>query len=751
MLTREITKCRVCGSTDLVGLFGLGDLYLSTFVEKEGENIGKAPLHLVWCNNCSLVQLKHTAPQELMYSRHYWYRSNLNKVIIDDLKEITEAAQKMVPLKRDDIVLDIGANDGTLLKFYPDHLRRIGCEPALNLVPELKKHCNIVIDDFWDYNRYGYMFSDRKAKIITAIGMFYDMDDPGQFIRDSAKALAEDGVFVAQLMTSKPMLEKNDIGNICHEHLEYYSYSSLKYLFEKNGLEIFKVEENSINGGSYRVFARHYKNGSVDYPEDITKESYLELAKRMDQNKKECVDLINSILKEGKSVYAYGASTKGNTILQYYGLGKDSINGIAEIHPEKIGKMTVGTHIPILEEEEAKKKADYFLVLPYAFKDSFIKREQSWLKEGGKFIFCTPKVEIYGWGEQTLSGDSDTGGRKKKALILGVTGQDGSYMAELLLEKGYEVHGFIRRSSTGNTKNIKHLIDKINIHQGDLADSTSLYRTISSVNPDELYNFADQDHVRWSYDSVDYSSDITGAAVGRILEIIKQVNPKIKFFQPVSSNIFGKTLDGIQTEETGLRPQSPYACAKAYAFHLMRYYRDVFGLFASTAIFYNHESPRRNEEYVTRKITRAVARISKGLQDKLYLGFIDLGIDFGYSEDYVKASWNILQLTKPDDFIICTGEQHTVREFVEEAFKHIGVEILWKGDGLEQVGYDKNTGRECVGVDPRFFRPSKTDPLIGDTSKARQAFGFSPGVRFRDLVGLMVKHDLKEVDSEIKR
>jgi len=230
------------------------------------------------------------------------------------------------------------------------------------------------------------------------------------------------------------------------------------------------------------------------------------------------------------------------------------------------------------------------------------------------------------------------------------------------------------------------------------------------------------------------------------LEIIKQVNPKIKFLQPVSSNIFGKSEGSIQNEETPHKPQSPYACAKSYAFHLVRYYREIFGIHASSVIFYNHESPRRNVDYVTRKITKSVARISKGLQEKLYLGYIDLGIDFGFAKDYVEASWNVLQLDKPDDFIICTGETHTVREFVEEAFKHVGIDIAWKGSGLDEVGYDKKTGKEYVGFDPKFFRPSKTDTLLGDASKAKKAFGFNPKTKFNELVKIMVENDLKELE-----
>src|SRR3989344_6506421 len=260
----------------------------------------------------------------------------------------------------------------------------------------------------------------------------------------------------------------------------------------------------------------------------------------------------------------------------------------------------------------------------------------------------------------------------KKALILGITVQDGSHLAELLLSKDYEVHGLVRRSATGNRKNILSFQDKVTLHKGDLADSTSLYRIISKVKPDELYNMADQDHVSWSFDAVEYSIDITGTAVARILEIIRQVNPKIRFLQPVSFNMFGK-VPSPQNEESNFRPQSPYGCAKVLAYMLVRYYRDVFGLFASTAIFGNHESPRRSEEYVTKKIVKAAARISKGLQKELYLGDLSTKIDFGYSKEYVEAAWNILQLKNPDDFVICTEEVHSVKEWLDESFKYAGL------------------------------------------------------------------------------
>ena len=327
--------------------------------------------------------------------------------------------------------------------------------------------------------------------------------------------------------------------------------------------------------------------------------------------------------------------------------------------------------------------------------------------------------------------------RKKKALILGVTGQDGSYLAEVLLEEGYEVHGFIRKSATGNTVNINHLIkdkeEKITLHKGDLADATSVYRVINEVRPDEIYNEADQDHVTWSFASVDYTCDITAGAVARILEIIKQIDPKIKYFQPVSSNMFGQAVEIPQNEETAFKPQSPYAAAKAFAYTLCRFYREVFGMHVCTGIFYNHESPRRTDDYVTRKITKAAARIKLGLQDKIHLGNLDTKIDFGYAKEYMEAAWKLMQVEKPDDYIICTGEVHSVREFLEEAFSCVGLNC---DDYLE--------------FDQRFARPSKTSTLLGDISKAKNAFDFDPQIKFKELVQLMVEHDLKDAQEELK-
>jgi len=397
-ITRK--TCRLCGSKDLHEMLSLGEQYINDFVPKERVGKGlKAPLDLVMCDKCSLLQLRHTAPQELLYSRYYWYRSGVTDTMRRALRDITSEIETLVPLKPGDVVLDIGANDGTMLATYTvPSIRKVGCEPADNLVDALRKNTEYVMHDFWGYERYMELAANwgfGKARVITAIGMFYDLEEPNKFIGDACKALADDGIFVAQLMCLTPMLQKNDLGNICHEHLEYYSLQSLKYLFETNGLEMFKIEENDVNGGSYRIFARHFKGTGMPFDEKITRKDILAFGQRVQQNRDRCVAFIKQEVAKGKKVYVYGASTKGNVILQYYGLDNKLIAAAAERSPEKWGKYTIGSWIPIVSEDEARKaRPDYFLVLPWAFFNEFYEREKEWRARGGKFIVPLPEFRI---------------------------------------------------------------------------------------------------------------------------------------------------------------------------------------------------------------------------------------------------------------------------------------------------------------------------------------------------------------------
>ena len=397
---KKVKKCLLCGNNNLRSIFSLGNLYISNFVSKKDIKKGlKAPLQLKYCRKCTLIQLSHIAPQELMYKKYYWYKSGITQIMRNGLKDLFKSSLKHVSLNKNDLVLDIGANDGTLLKYYKSNgFNTIGCEPARNLKNELKKNCKYMINDFWSKINLDKLLKKKnlkKPKIITAIGMFYDLEYPNQFIKDAAESLHDEGIFIAQLMCLNSMVKQNDLGNICHEHIEFYSHKSLKYLFEENGLEIFKIEENNINGGSYRIFCRKFKNGSIKLKKEHVLENIIKFKKRVDKNKMRTINFINKEIKKGKKIFLYGASTKGNTVLQYYKLDKSKIPYAAERSKAKWGKYTVGTGIKIISENEARKKnPDYFFVTPWGFIKEFLKREKKWTKKGGKFILPFPLFKL---------------------------------------------------------------------------------------------------------------------------------------------------------------------------------------------------------------------------------------------------------------------------------------------------------------------------------------------------------------------
>ena len=348
---------------------------------------------------------------------------------------------------------------------------------------------------------------------------------------------------------------------------------------------------------------------------------------------------------------------------------------------------------------------------------------------------------------------------KKVALISGITGQDGSFLAEFLIDKGYEVHGILRRSSSFNTGRIEHLYldewvrDKkksrlINLHWGDMTDSSSLIRIIQAVRPDEIYNLAAQSHVKVSFDVPEYTAEADAIGTLRMLEAVRilGLEKKTKIYQASTSELFGLVQEVPQKETTPFYPRSPYGVAKQYGFWITKNYRESYGMFAVNGILFNHESERRGENFVTRKITLAASRIAQGFQDKLYLGNLDSLRDWGYAKDYVECMWLILQHETPEDFVIATGEYHTVREFCTLAFKEVGIELRWEGKGVEEKGIDVNTGRELVAVDPKYFRPAEVEQLLGDPTKAKTMLGWNPRkTSFPELVKIMVQHDMKFV------
>lgn len=352
----------------------------------------------------------------------------------------------------------------------------------------------------------------------------------------------------------------------------------------------------------------------------------------------------------------------------------------------------------------------------------------------------------------------------KVALITGITGQDGSYLAEFLIEKGYEVHGLLRRSSSFNTGRIEHLyLDEwvrdmkqkrlVNLHWADMTDSTSLIRVISETQPTEIYNLAAQSHVKVSFDVPEYTADTDAIGVLRLLEAVRicGLADKCRIYQASTSELFGKVVEVPQRETTPFYPRSPYSVAKLYGFWIMKNYRESYNMFCCNGILFNHESERRGENFVTRKITLAASRIAQGYQNKLYLGNLDARRDWGYAKDYVECMWLILQQNTPDDFVIATGEMHTVREFCTIAFNNVGISLRWEGEGVDEKGIDENTGKTLVEVDPKFFRPAEVDQLLGDPTKAKKQLGWNPcKTSFEELVKIMTDHDMNYVKNHIK-
>ena len=406
-----INECRSCGSTELTSILSLGSQYPSNFIELNSilDEKEQIPLELIFCENrdCGLLQLKHTASRELLY-KEYWFRSGLNEKMVEALNDITRSVEKRINLSENDIVLDIGCNDGTLLRSYTSKVRLVGFEPASNLVTEASKDTHLIINNFFSFYEFVQHFPNERIKAITSIAMFYDLEDPNSFVSDIVNCLDQDGIWVIQMAYLIPMLELNAFDNIVHEHLEYWSLKSVKRLLEDHGLEIFDVELNDVYGGSFRIYIKTKKNTKLKIENSVNeflkkedkfglekKQTYLDFANRVNILKNKLNDFIKQEISNGKIIYAYGASTKGNTLLQFYNLNNESITKAADRDSKKFGKMTIGSNIPVISEEQAREeKPDYFLVLPWHLVDFFKERENEFFKKGGKFIIPLPDFKI---------------------------------------------------------------------------------------------------------------------------------------------------------------------------------------------------------------------------------------------------------------------------------------------------------------------------------------------------------------------
>ena len=575
-----------------------------------------------------------------------------------------------------------------------------------------------------------------------------------KFVHDIRQCLDENGIWISEQSYMPSMLKRNSFDTICHEHLEYYSLKQIDWMAKRLGLKILDVKFNEINGGSFRFYISH-SNSSNSVNEKaiidaLNKEKELgldtlrpfeEFKKRVEEIKSQLLVFLKEEKKKGKKIHIYGASTKGNTLLQYFGIGSEIIDAAAERNPEKFGRVTPKTRIPMISEEISRKeKPDYFLILPWHFKEEFISREKDYLESGGKFIFPLPEFQVI--GKEEASSEKNNNNKRRKALVTGITGQIGSYLAELLVEKGYEVYGIVRRTSLVSARSRIDHVDGIKLLYADLGDSASIESVIQEVQPDEIYNLAAQSDAQISLHVPEYTLKINGSSMLRICDVASKLKKPVKVFQASSAELYGGIYNGPVNEETPFHPRNPYAIAKLAAHWIVKHYREQHNLFSCNGIVFNSESPRRGENFVTRKITKTVAEIKLGKKDFLEIGNLNAKRDWNHAKDTAYAIWLILQADKPDDYVIASGEAHSVREFVELAFKQVGIEISWRNTGINEEGYDKKTERIYVKVDPKYFRPNEVEILIGDSTKSRKELGWKPTYSFEDIVKEMVLHDL---------
>jgi len=710
-----IERCRICYCPDLVQVMHLGDQgSASVFPTHKDTVVVKTPLCLVKCDECSLVQLQHTMdPDGLYKSMEYGYRSGINATMRHHLSEIVAEAVAISKPNARDTVLDIGSNDATLLKSYDNklNLQRVGIDPTGAQFRNYYPMDVRLIPDFFSEATYG---DNAKAKIVTSISMFYDLPAPQTFMNDVRSILDPEGIWVMEQSYLPSMLAMHSIDTICHEHLEYYCLTQINYMAVKANMRILKVSFDKCNGGSFRVILCHESSSFVQTIADgeIIKKTledevvfsgirpYEEFTLKSETLKKRLVTFLRCLKEQNKTIYVYGASTKGNTLLQYYGIDDSIITAAAERNISKYGKYTPVTNIPIVSEEEARSaKPDYMLVLPWHFKEEFLRREDVYIETGGQFIFPLPEIEVVS--------------KKPIALVTGASGQIGTYMTKLLSDKGYTVYGTSRRLLSSQT---------CTVLRGDVVDILEI------LNPAEVYHFAAETNSERSFDKPTETLISNGVDVMRICEALR---PSTRLFVANSTEIFKGNDAHINvmedTMEGHMRPTTPYGIGKATAYWTAKLYRSQ-NRFVCSGILTNTESSLRRPEYVTRKIVD----YAKGPRDvPLKLGQMSVFRDWIHASDVAEAAFTILQQPKAMDYIVSTGVTSSLYDFIDLALGEtswinngtmccdIYGNVLVESDAALHRSYEKNNGmvvynnaRLCsIGWTPKFTLSDIVDEM----------------------------------------
>lgn len=730
MITLQKT-CRICKNSDLIEITDLGEHSLSgRFPFKDEPTPIVAPLVLMKCNDscgdhCGLVQLKHNVASDELYNHDYGYRSGLNDTMTRHLGDLTKCiCQKIKGIQKDDIILDIGSNDCTLLKSYPydgNFVRYIGIDPTGRQFAHFYPSYVDLVKDFFSHENFNRFFPNQKAKIITSIAMFYDLPDPLNFMKDIKNTLSHDGLWVFEQSYIISMLETVSFDTICHEHLEYYAFKQIEWMIKRVGLRVIDVSLNDCNGGSFRVTVTHEDNDyvvnqdAIDHLKSIEKMAQLDTMipykifnEKTSHVKEQLTFLLNLYKNNGKRIYLYGASTKGNTLLQYFGIDRSLIMAAAERNVEKYGRRTPQTDIPIISELEMRlANPEVLLVLPWHFKNEFIMREKDYFDKGGVMLFPLPNMDLVS--------------HRKRALIIGVSGQIGQYLSEKLINLGYDVYGLARNKGKLNSKII--------FTEGDINDTHLLDIMIKSIMPHEIYNLASPTTISETINDPLSAYHTNIDSLTNICEIIKSMNHGIKLFNANSSEIFRGNISNdhltfdFDEQCTNFSPVSPYGISKSTAYWIIRYYREQFGLPFYTGFLCNVVSPRLKDRYLFVKL---IKHVKYHVNEILHVGNIDLEKDFSHASDVVDGIITLIHSeNQASDYVIASGVSHSLIDVINHIYEEQNITITWHDKPCLNtnchmyIGTDSVTGRLLIECDLNLCRnyEKSGEKIIGDSHK----------------------------------
>jgi GDP-mannose 4,6-dehydratase len=721
----KLFKCQICNSKKLVPIISLGDQPLAnTLLNKKSDEkfVKKYPLNIVACKDCTLLQLDYIVDQNKVYHKKYPYLPGITKQVDLEQKEFADDVLKKISLKKNDLVIDIGSNDSTLLQSYKKHLPDInlnlyGIDPTGTQFKEYYPNYINLIPDFFNYQVVNNNLQNNKAKIITSICMFYDLPDPLQFVKDIKQCLSDDGIWVSEQSYLMTMLAKNSFDTICHEHLEYYNLQQILWLCENSDMKLIDVKLNESNGGSFRTFITHKNSKYAINVENINK--LLEYEKSLEIKLQNFVENSNIVCKNiykfisslyNPDIYIYGASTKGNTLLQYIdNINNSNINKYilcaSERNPEKWGRKTPGTNIPIVSEKRMREYNPQFLfALPWHFKNEFLQRESEYLNNGGQIIFPLPNLEIIK--------------NKKCAFVTGGTGQIASYLIDILLSNNYIVYAtYYNTFPIKTNKNPTDSLTRSVLYKNliyikcDITNYNDLKFFINLIKPNEIYNYGSITDTLYSFEHPLDTLNINANTVLYLCEILK-TNKNIKMFQASSSELFNNQINITENNEFSV-PITPYSIGKFYAHTTIEYYKNKYNLFICNGYIYNTESPLRKNKYVVKKVCNYVKYLLNNFTEniqKLKLGNLNNKKDWIHAYDVANASYLILQQSTPDNYNISRGITHSIEELVKLSLIVSKIESNENFDIYKYIDIDTSLQRNFE---------SKIENKIGDNTKLK--------------------------------